>query len=283
MAGMSAATDLSDTPPDSSVARLVAPFVARLGRGLARWSLILAMLVVWDLLARSGAFTAYMLPSPESVAERIWRDGAGELWLNLALTLYRALTGFFIAATLGVAIALMMSRTTSARWFFDPIISVAFPMPKITFLPVIVLWLGFYDVAKISMIVFDAIFPVITGTLVGLAAVEKELIWSARNMGAGERELLWQVALPAASPQIMTGLQVSLPIAMIVAVVAEMLMGGYGIGGAMANASRMADSRGVFAGIVEVAVVGWFLVKGLALARRRWLVWHAESDVGKNV
>ena len=258
--------------------------MVRAGRGLARWSLVLGLLALWDVLARSGAFTAFMLPSPQSVAERIWRDAAaGDLPLNMALTLYRALTGFVIAAALGISIALLMSRNVGARWFFDPIISVAFPMPKITFLPVIVLWLGFYDVAKISMIVFDAVFPVITGTLVGLACVEKELVWSARNMGASNREILWQVMLPAASPQIMTGLQVSLPIAMIVAIVAEMLMGGYGIGGAMANSSRMADSRGVFAGIVEIAVVGWFLVKGLSLLRRRWLVWHPEADAGKAV
>ncbi len=258
--------------------------LVRIGQGLARWSLVIGLFVLWDVLSRSGAFTPFMLPSPESVIERIWRDATrGDLFISLGLTLYRALTGFFIAATLGVLIGLVMSRNAAARWFFDPVISVGFPMPKITFLPVIVLWLGFYDTAKISMVVFDAIFPVITGTLVGMQAVEKELLWSARNMGAKEGELLWQVMLPAASPQIMTGLQVSLPIAVIVAIVAEMLMGGYGIGGDMSQASRMADSRGVFAGIVEIAVVGWFLVKGMSLARRRLLAWHPEADASKSV
>ena len=150
-------------------------------------------------------------------------------------------------------------------------------MPKITFLPVIVLWLGFYDTAKIAMVVFDAIFPVITATIAGVQSVEKELIWSARNLGARERDLLWQVLLPAASPQIITGLQVALPIALIVAVVAEMMMGGYGMGGAMIQASRMADSRGVFAGIIEISVVGWFFVKAMAWARSRLLSWHAEE------
>ena len=259
-------------------------FLTRVGHGLARWSLVIGLFLLWDALARSGTFTPFMLPSPESVIERIWRDATGgNLFISMALTLYRALTGFFIAATLGVLIGLFMSRVAAVRWFFDPVISVAFPMPKITFLPVIVLWLGFYDIAKISMVVFDAIFPVITATLVGLQAVEKELLWSARNMGAKERELLWQVMLPAASPQIMTGLQVSLPIAVIVAIVAEMLMGGYGIGGDMSQASRMADSRGVFAGIVEIAVVGWFLVKGMSLLRRRLLVWHPEADAARGV
>ena len=86
-------------------------------------------------------------------------------------------------------------------------------MPKIAFLPIIILWLGFFDVSKIAMVVFDAIFPVVTATIAGIQGVERELIWSARNMGASERELLWQVVLPAALPQILTGLQVALPIA----------------------------------------------------------------------
>jgi ABC-type nitrate/sulfonate/bicarbonate transport system permease component len=127
------------------------------------------------------------------------------------------------------------------------------------------------------MVAFEAIFPVVTATIVGLRGVERELLWSARNMGASERELLWQISLPAALPRIMTGLQVALPIAMIVEIVCEMLMGGYGLGGAMLTASRFADSRGVFAGIVEIAVVGYVLVKIMALIRRRLLLWHQEA------
>jgi ABC-type nitrate/sulfonate/bicarbonate transport system permease component len=89
--------------------------------------------------------------------------------------------------------------------------------------------------------------------------------------------LLWQIALPAALPQIITGLQVALPIALIVAIVTEMFMGGYGLGGAMNTASHFADSRGVFAGIVEIAVIGYALVKLMAAVRRRLLLWHQEA------
>ncbi len=117
----------------------------------------------------------------------------------------------------------------------------------------------------------------IAATVIAIQGVERELIWSARNMGANERELLWQVVLPAALPQIMTGLQVALPLALIVAVLTEMLMGGYGLGAAMMTASRFANSVGVFAGIVEIAVVGYALVKAMALLRRRLLIWHQEA------
>lgn len=244
----------------------------------ARVFSILALAVAWELLARSGTFTPFQLPALSKVAVRIWEDVVtGEFALNAGLTLYRALTGFFICAVLGVMIGMAMSRNAIAHWFFDPLVSVGFPMPKTAFIPVVILWLGVYDVSKITIVVIDAIFPVITATVIAIQGVERELIWSARNMGASNREVLTQVVLPAALPQIMTGLQVALPLCLIVAVVAEMLMGGYGLGGAMMTASRFANSTGVFAGIVEIAIVGYILVKAMSLIRRRLLIWHQEA------
>ena len=246
--------------------------------GFARVISILALAVVWELLARSGTFTPFQLPAPSNVVARMWEHVVeGEFFLNAGLTLYRAMAGFFICAVLGVAIGMAMSRNAIAHWFFDPIVSVGFPMPKIAFLPVVILWLGVYDVSKITIIVIDAIFPVIAATVIAIQGVERELIWSARNMGANSREVLTQVVLPAASPQIMTGLQVALPLSLIVAVVAEMLMGGYGLGGAMMTASRFANSTSVFAGILEIAIVGYVLVKAMSLIRRRLLLWHPEA------
>ncbi|MEJ2432403.1 MAG: ABC transporter permease [Pseudolabrys sp.] len=270
-------TEATVTPSD-----VPDPLAMRLGRvalsGFMRVFSIVLLLAAWEALARSGVFTHFQLPAFSAVVAYIWNDGvSGDLWLNTALTLYRALVAFGIAALFGGAIGMAMSRSRIASWFFDPIVSVGFPMPKIAFLPVIILWLGVYDVSKITMAYFDAIFPVIAATVIAIGGVEKELIWSARNMGASNREVLLHVVLPAAFPQIMTGLQVALPLALIVTVVAEMLMGGYGLGGAMMTASRFANSTGVFAGIVEIAVVGYCLVKAMALIRRRLLIWHPEA------
>jgi ABC-type nitrate/sulfonate/bicarbonate transport system permease component len=252
---------------------------AWLGLVVARLAPVVALLAAWEIFARSGAVTPFMLPALSAVVERIFDDATGgELFLNIGVTLWRALAGFAIAAIGGIVIGAAMARNAVARWFFDPIISVGFPMPKIAFLPVIILWLGLYDVSKITMVVLDAIFPVVTATIVGIAGVEKELVWSARNMGAKNRELLWQILLPAALPQILTGLQVALPIALIVVVVTEMQMGGYGLGGAMMQASRFANSRGVFAGIVEIAIIGYALVVAMAWLRRRLLRWHQEAQ-----
>jgi ABC-type nitrate/sulfonate/bicarbonate transport system permease component len=246
---------------------------------MARLIPIVLLAAAWEAFARSGLVTPFMLPPLSAVLARIWNDGAtGDLAINTALTLYRALAGFAIAAGVGIALGFAMAQSALARWFFDPIISVGFPMPKIAFLPIVILWLGFFDVTKIAMVAFDAVFPVVTATMAGLQAVERELLWSARNMGAREGELMWQIMLPAALPQILTGLQVALPIALIVAVVTEMVLGGYGLGGAMTTASRFADSRGVFAGIVEVGVVGFAMVKAMAILRRRLLIWHQEAS-----
>jgi ABC-type nitrate/sulfonate/bicarbonate transport system permease component len=266
--------------PESSLPleRTIGAMITTAGALLARSLGIILLIVAWEAVARSGTVTAFLLPTFSATLERIWSDTvSGDLIGNLGVTIYRSLAGFLIASVLGIGLGTLMSRIRVIRWFFDPIISVGFPMPKIAFLPIVILWLGFYDVPKISMVAVEAIFPVVTATLIGIQGVERELLWSARNMGANEREVVWHVVVPAAFPQIMTGLQVALPIALIVAIVTEMLMGGYGVGGAMINASRLADSRGVFAGIVEIAVIGFIMVKGMALLRRRMLLWHHEA------
>ena len=252
--------------------------VSIVGNRAVRWASIVAFLAGWELLARTGLFTPYMLPAFSTVLERVWSDAlSGDLPLNLGLTLYRALVGFAIAASGGIVLGVLIARVRVVRWFFDPLVSAGFPMPKIAFLPVFILWFGLYDVSKITMTVFDAIFPVITATVAGTQAVDRHLLWSARNMGASERQLLWEIILPASLPQILTGLQIALPIALIVEIVTEMLMGGAGLGGAMVTASRFADSPGVFAGLVEIAIAGFCLVKGMSMLRRRLLLWHQEA------
>ena len=240
---------------------------------------LIALVLGWEALSRSGTVSAFLLPPLSAVLQRVWDDAlSGDLTINLGMTLYRALAGFAIAAVGGVALGILMTRNRFVRWFFDPIVSVGFPMPKIAFLPIFMLWLGLYDVSKISMAAFNAIFPVIVATIAAAEGVDRQLLWSARSLGASERQLLREIILPAALPQILTGLQVALPVSMIVTIVTEMLMGGQGLGGAMIAASRFADSPGVFAGIVEIAVAGLCLVRGIAVLRRRLLIWHQEAQ-----
>lgn len=239
---------------------------------------IVAVLIVWEVLSRSGYVSTFLLPSFSSVMERVWTDLLnGEVISNLGFTLYRSLAGFAIASVLGIAIGIMMVQIAPVRWFFDPIVSVGFSLPKIAFLPIFVLWLGLYDASKLTMIVVNAIFPVIIATQAGAQGVDKILIWSARSMGTTRLRLLYEIVLPASLPQILTGLQIALPIALTTCIVSEILLGGNGIGGLMIRASRFADSTGVFAGIVQIAIVGVLTLKVMELFRRRLLSWHQDD------
>ena len=247
-------------------------------RGLSRWASILALFAAWEILARTRVFSYFLLPSFSAVVVRLTTDVAyGDLLLGVGLTLYRALAGFALAAVAGVAIGILIARLPLARWFFDPLVSIGLPMPKIAFLPIFILWFGVFDASKILMAAFSAVFPVIVASWAAAEGVERVMLWSALSLGAGRRQLLWEIALPASLPQIFTGLQVALPISLIVEIVSEMAMGGEGIGGTIITEMRFADSPGVFSGIIAIAIVGSIMVKAMESIRRRLLVWHAET------
>lgn len=239
---------------------------------------IVGLFAAWELLARTGVFTPYLLPPFSIVAQRVLTDVLnGDFFINAGYTLYRALAGFGIAATLAILIGITMTQFRIVRWFFDPILSVGFPMPKVAFLPVFMLWLGAYDASKITLIAFAAFFAIAVNTVAGTQGVDRFLIWSARSLGCSQRRLLWSVILPAAMPQILTGLQIAMPLAMIVTIVSEMLMGGVGLGGEMIRAQRFADSIGVFSGIIQIGFTGAVVIFGLRWARRHLLSWHEEA------
>lgn len=252
--------------------------LSALVRTLPRWISILALLAVWQGFAEAHVVSAFLLPAFSTVALRLYQDAfSGDLVWAVALTLYRAFVGFVLAGCFGIAIGIMIARIPLARWFFDPLVSIGLPMPKIAFLPVFILWFGVFDTSKILMTAFSAIFPVIVAAWAAAEGVESVLLWSALSLGAGRRQLLWEIVLPATLPQIFTGLQVAMPIALIVEIVCEMAMGGEGLGGTIMTEMRFADSPGVFSGILAIAIVGAGLVRTMELTRRRLLVWHPEA------
>ena len=238
----------------------------------------LALLALWAATAASGTITPFLLPAPADVAARLLEDTlSGSIPAALGLTLARMAIGFALAAAAGILIGILMTRSKPARWLFDPVVSVAMPMPKIAFLPIFLLWFGVHDTAKLVLIVTSCIFPVIVATQAATAGVEREILWSARSLGVGKARLLWDIVLPAAMPEILTGLQVALPIALVVTVVAEMLMGGAGLGADLMQATRFADSEGVYADLVAIAVAGGILGRVMAVLRGRLLRWKPSS------
>jgi ABC-type nitrate/sulfonate/bicarbonate transport system permease component len=240
---------------------------------------IFVLLASWEIAAQMEIVIPYLLPPLSTVLLRVWDDLiGGQLPVDVAITLYRTLVGFALAAGAGVMIGILISRVASIRWFFDPLISIGLPMPKIALIPIFMLWFGLFDLSKILMVAFSASFQIIIATWAATQAVEKELIWSARSLGASDQQVLREVVFPAALPQILTGLQIALPICLIVVLITEMIMGGQGLGDSMLRAARYVDSPGVFAGIVEIGLLGFCVIKAMEMLRRRLLTWHTETQ-----
>jgi taurine transport system permease protein len=253
-------------------------WLSTLGQSALRWVSIVAVVVLWQAFAGAHVISAFLLPPFSTVLVRLYHDVAsGDMILGIALTLYRALAGFGLGAVSGIAVGILIARVPLMRWFFDPLVSIGLPMPKIAFLPVFILWFGVFDESKILMVAFSAIFPVIVASWAAADGVDAILLWSALSLGTGRHRLLWEIALPASLPQIFTGLQVALPLSLIVEVVSEMAMGGEGLGGTIMTQMRFADSPGVFAGVLAIAIVGAGLVKAMEMIRHRLLLWHPET------
>jgi ABC-type nitrate/sulfonate/bicarbonate transport system permease component len=277
---MSRMAEASLTRPCNRIRRQVRP-VMSLFDAVAPYLLIGSLLVAWEVAAELRLVTPFLLPAPAAVVRWIVDDvSSGKFFINTAWTLYRTLAGFALAAAFGIAIGILMSRSKPVHWFFDPIVSIGLPIPKIALLPVFMLWFGLFDVSKILMVAFSACFQVIATTWLATQSVDRELIWSARAVGASRCDILWEIILPAASPQIITGLQITFPLCLIVVLITEMQMGGQGLGDAMLSAARYAKTAGVFAGIVEIGFVGICAIKAMEWLRRALLAWHQETAKG---
>ena len=253
-------------------------WLAQFVKGSTRFALGTVLVVVWQISVQTGWINPYLLPAPADIAlrlvEQLW---AGPLISDTLLTIYRAFSGFLIAAIFGILIGTLTARNWLAHWFFDPLVSIGFPAPKIAFMPLFVLWFGLGDEAKIVMVAVSCVFPIISATYLGTASIDRYLIWSARNLGLSRRRVVWKIVVPAALPQILSGLQIAFPMSLIVTVVTEMITAGGGLGGYMIMSARMALSEQVFVGILTIAIVGYVLLAGFDHLRRYLLRWHTEG------
>jgi ABC-type nitrate/sulfonate/bicarbonate transport system permease component len=237
----------------------------------------LLVIVAWEIAARDRLVSPFLLPPFSRVVARLWEDTlSGELAALAGRTLPRLAISYSVAVVCGVLLGLLMGRVRVVRWLLDPIVSIGFPAPKIAFLPIFILWFGVFDTPKIVMSIFSCIFPIVAGTWAGTQGVDRYLIWSAENLGASKRELLLHVIFPSALPQVLTAMQVALPIAFIVVIVAEMLTGGGGLGGAMIEGARLADTTRVYVNLIVIGLIGFVSLWALQAARRRILAWHPE-------
>jgi len=240
---------------------------------------VLLMVALWELVGTLKLINPFLVPPLEKVLGSLyWMAASGILFIETGITLKRALLGFFISIAISVPIGIGMSRIKFIKWFFDPIISIGFPAPKIAFLPVICLWFGMYDTSKVILAILSCSFPIIIETYLGTLETDKFLIWSAQNMGMKDKKLLWKVIFPMTLPQIFNGIQIAAPISLVTIVLAEMLAGGRGLGAYMMVSGRFARSDQVFAALVVLAILGYLLMAAMVRVRKRLLTWHEEAQ-----
>lgn len=238
---------------------------------LIRLILPVCTLLFWEVSARLGAAPAY-LPGPSTIATAIWGLAAtGELFSHIAASLYRGLCGFAIGASLGLVIGLGAGLSRWVQGFFEPLVALFYPIPKLAFLPVVILWLGLGHASKIGIVSLSVFFPVFIGSFYSVRGVNRTMIWAASNMGAGSVRSFVQVLFPAALPEIFTALRVGLALSFIVLFAAELLGSQVGLGYLIVMGENSVRFDLMFAGITTVAVFG-FLSDRLLLALRRRLL-----------
>jgi ABC-type nitrate/sulfonate/bicarbonate transport system permease component len=253
--------------------------VAVLRAGLLYSYPLLLVLLAWELVGRLGLVRPLFLPTVGSVFEKFWvLLFDGEIIVPLLVSLYRAFAGLWIAVVVGVVVGLLMARSKLAHWMLDMLVSLAFPAPKIAFVPIFILWFGIDHLSKILLVAFTCVFPMIVGTYHGALAVNRNVIWSAEAMGTPERKLLYRIILPASLPYIVSALRVTVPVALITAFTAEMIAGGGGVGSTLMFAQRFFESPTVFVYILVMLATGfvfdWFILR----LRHRLIPWQDESE-----
>jgi len=231
-------------------------------RGLQLRSLIsvLTIVAVWEAAARAGLASPLFLPAFTKVLGEWWSVCAdGSLPGDLFISLFRAAAGLLLATLIGVPLGIAMARNRLLHWMFDPVIALAFPSPKIAFLPIFILWFGIYSISKILLVAFACVFPILIGTFAAASAVNRVWIWSAYSLGTSNFALLFRIVLPAAWPRIFAALRVALPVSLITTFTAEMVGGGGGMGATLMYSQRFFESPTVFAYILTMLAVGLLL------------------------
>jgi ABC-type nitrate/sulfonate/bicarbonate transport system permease component len=239
---------------------------------------VLTLVVFWEAAARTGLTSPLFLPAFTTVVAEWWTVCAdGSLPADLLISLFRAFAGLFAATVVGVLLGIAMARSRLVHWMFDPVIALAFPSPKIAFLPIFILWFGIYSVSKILLVAFACVFPIVIGTYAAASSVNRVWIWSAYSLGTSNLALLIRVVLPAAWPRIFAALRVALPVSLITTFTAEMVGGGGGMGATLMYSQRFFESPTVFAYILTMLVVGLLLDAMMLRIQQVFPAWHGNA------
>jgi ABC-type nitrate/sulfonate/bicarbonate transport system permease component len=235
------------------------------------WLLPVAALVAWEVLGRAGILPRY-LSAPSAILAALWEIAlTGELFTALAASLYRVSVGFALGTAAGIIVGLGAGVLPGVRHFFDPLVSFLYSIPKIAFLPVFLLLFGLGHASKIAIIAFSGFFPVFIASRHAVLSVNRILIWAAQNMGTPSRTIFFRVIIPAAAPQLFSGIRIGLAHAFVVLFAAELIGSKVGLGTIISYGEEWVRFDLMFAGIVCFAVLGFLSDRILLAIRTRVL------------
>ncbi|AXU95710.1 MAG TPA: aliphatic sulfonate ABC transporter permease SsuC [Erwinia persicina] len=247
----------------------------RIGNGLLPWALPVLLVVVWQLASQLGWLSTRILPSPESVIITFWRlSASGELWQHLAISSWRAAVGFSIGGSIGLLLGLITGMSTLGERLLDTSVQMLRNVPHLALIPLVILWFGIDESAKIFLVALGTLFPIYLNTYHGIRNIDRGLVEMARSYGLSGWSLFIQVVLPGALPSIMVGVRFALGLMWLTLIVAETISANSGIGYLAMNAREFLQTDVVVVAIILYALLGKLADVSALLLERVWLRWH---------
>jgi NitT/TauT family transport system permease protein/sulfonate transport system permease protein len=219
---------------------------------------VFSFCLAWQLLSQSGWVNRAMLPSPTTVVQSGWLlVTSGELPMHLFWSVARAGAGFVIGSALAVVLGVAMARARLLDEIFNPLLQMFRAVPSLAFVPLAIFWLGIGETSKIFLIAWGVFFPVWVNTYIGVRDTSPLLARAAESLGAsGWRNLVF-VVLPAALPLILAGLRVSLSVALVVLVAAELAGALFGVGYLIQVSQQVFRVDHMFVGLIALGLLGF--------------------------
>ncbi|TFW52178.1 ABC transporter permease [Bacillus sp. 007/AIA-02/001] len=232
------------------------------------------ILIIWQLAGVFGLVSKTVLPTPLDIFLAFQElIKTGELFGHLSISVFRAAGGFFIGGGLGIILGTIVGFSTRSEQYLDPSVQMLRTVPHLAVAPLFVLWFGFGETSKVLLIADGAFFPLYVNAFLGIRGVDSKLFDVARVLEFSKRKLITKLILPAALPNLLLGARLSLGVAWVSLVVAELMGSTEGIGYMIMDARQFSNTDIVFVGIIIFAFVGKFsdsLVRLLEVKFLRW-------------
>ena len=242
---------------------------------LTQWALPLGIIVVWQALSVAGWIPGRVLPAPTDVAVAGWKLlQSGELLRNIWVSFWRAIVGFAIGASIGFAFGLANGLSQRSERVFDSTLQMVRNIPHLALIPLVILWFGIDEEAKLFLVALGVFFPIYINTQHGIRTVDIQLVEMARTYGMSATALFWRVILPGALPSIFVGLRYALGIMWLTLIVAETISASSGIGYMAMQAREFLLVDVVVLSILIYALLGKLADSTARLLERLCLSWH---------